>query len=106
LLELNNHEVAAAYDGPEGIAKAREFRPELVLCDIGLPKMNGYDIARAFRQDEALNKIFLVALTGYAMPEDLQQAANAGFDRHLAKPVDLAELERMLAQLPNRFSNS
>ncbi|MHB8127069.1 MAG: response regulator [Desulfitobacteriaceae bacterium] len=99
LLELNNHEVAAAYDGPEGIAKAREFRPELVLCDIGLPKMNGYDIARAFRQDEALNKIFLVALTGYAMPEDLQQAANAGFDRHLAKPVDLAELEHILAQV-------
>lgn len=105
LLELNNHEVTAAYDGPEGIAKAREFRPELVLCDIGLPNMNGYDIARAFRQDDALNDIFLVALTGYAMPEDLQQAANAGFNRHLAKPVDLPELERMLAQLPNRISN-
>lgn len=105
LLELNNHEVAVAYNGPKGLAKTREFRPELVLCDIGLPNMNGYDIAKAFRQDEALNGIFLVALTGYAMPEDLQRAADAGFDSHLAKPVDLAELDRILAQLPDRQRN-
>jgi len=64
--------------------------------------MNGYDIAKAFREDEDLNSILLVALTGYALPEDLQRAADAGFDRHLAKPVDLDELDRILAQLPDR----
>lgn len=105
LLELNNHEAAVVYTGPDGLFKAREFRPELVLCDIGLPGMSGYDIARAFRRDESLNGILLVALTGYAMPEDLQRAVDAGFDYHLAKPVDLDELNRILAQISGRFSN-
>ncbi|MDD3654477.1 MAG: response regulator [Desulfotomaculaceae bacterium] len=103
LLKLNSHEVEVAYSGPEGLDKARKFHPEIVLCDIGLPNMDGYDIARAFRRDEALNNIFLVALTGYAMPEDLQRAADAGFDYHLAKPVELDELNRMLAKLPDSF---
>ncbi|HBX22169.1 MAG TPA: hybrid sensor histidine kinase/response regulator [Desulfotomaculum sp.] len=102
LLELSEHEVAVAYNGPEGLNKAREFGPEVLLCDIGLPIMNGYDIAKAFREDKDLNSILLVALTGYALPEDLQRAADAGFDRHLAKPVDLDELDRILAQLPDR----
>lgn len=88
---------------PEGLAKAREFQPEVLLCDIGLPKMNGYDIAKAIRQDETLKGIFLVALTGYAMPEDLQRATEAGFDYHLAKPVDLDELNRMLTEIPNNL---
>jgi PAS domain S-box-containing protein len=99
LIELNNHEVEVAYNGFEGLAKAREFQPEILLCDIGLPRMNGYEIARTIRQDETLKGIFLVALTGYAMPEDLQRAAEAGFDSHLAKPVDLDELYRILNQI-------
>jgi PAS domain S-box-containing protein len=103
LIKLNDHEVAVAYNGPEGLAKAREFQPEVLLCDIGLPKMNGYDIAKAIRQDETLKGIFLVALTGYAMPEDLQRATEAGFDYHLAKPVDLDELNRMLTEIPNNL---
>ncbi len=97
LLELDGHAVTVAYSGPEGLARAREFPPEVLLCDIGLPGMDGYAVARAFRADEVLKRVFLVALTGYALPEDLQRAAEAGFDRHLAKPPDLAELERMLA---------
>ncbi|MGE5528370.1 MAG: ATP-binding protein [Patescibacteria group bacterium] len=99
LLELDGHEVAIAYSGPEGLALAREFQPEILLCDIGLPGMDGYEVARAFHADEALKGVYLVALTGYAQPEDLQRAAGAGFDRHLAKPPDLGELERMLAEV-------
>jgi PAS domain S-box-containing protein len=100
VLELGGHEVAVAYDGVEGIKKAREFRPEVVLCDIGLPGVNGFEVARAFRADEALKSMFLVALSGYALPEDLQRAAEAGFDQHLAKPPSLEKLEQILAGAP------
>lgn len=98
LLQTIGHEVDIAYNGFEGIVKAREFRPEVLLCDIGLPGMNGYDVARAFRADQGLKDIFLVAMTGYALPEDIQKSIEAGFDRHLAKPVELATLEQILAQ--------
>lgn len=100
ILELGGHEVAVAYNGVEGIKKAREFRPEVVLCDIGLPGVNGFEVARAFRADEALKSMFLVALSGYALPEDLQRAAEAGFDQHLAKPPSLEKLEQILAGAP------
>ena len=98
-LELGGHEVAVAYDGPDGLAKAREFRPEVVFCDIGLPGMDGFEVARAFRADQALNAAFLVALSGYALPEDLQRASEAGFHRHLAKPPSFEKLEHVLAEL-------
>jgi CheY-like chemotaxis protein len=81
---------------------AGSFHPEVVLCDIGLPGMNGYEVARAFRADEALKATFLVALTGYALPEDVQTAVEAGFERHLAKPVGLQALEELFSSLPNR----
>jgi PAS domain S-box-containing protein len=96
LLEADEHQVAVAYDGPQGIAKAREFGPDVVLCDIGLPGMNGFDVARVFRADAALKGIRLVALSGYSMPEDLQRASEAGFERHLAKPPDPAVIEGLL----------
>jgi CheY-like chemotaxis protein len=96
VLEFGEHEVAVANNGPEGIARAREFRPDVVLCDIGLPGMDGYEVARAFRTDDALKSAYLVALTGYALPEDLQRAAEAGFERHLAKPPAIAALEEVL----------
>jgi two-component system CheB/CheR fusion protein len=100
VLEFGEHEIAVAYNGPQGIAKAHEFRPEIVLCDIGLPGMDGFEVARAFRADEGLNGTYLVALSGYALPEDLQRAEQAGFDRHLAKPPSLEKLESVLANLP------
>jgi PAS domain S-box-containing protein len=102
VLEFREHEVAATYNGPEGVAKAREFCPDVVLCDIGLPGMDGYDVARAFRSDEALKGAYLVALSGYALPEDLQRAQEAGFDRHLAKPPSLEKLEELLGSLSVR----
>lgn len=99
-LAFRGHEIEVAYDGPTGIAKARRFRPDVVFCDIGLPGMDGYEVARILRSDEALKNVFLVALTGYAQPDDVRQAAEAGFDRHLAKPPRFRALEELLARLP------
>ena len=100
VLASGEHEVEVAYSGPEGIAKAREFRPEAVLCDIGPPGMDGLEVARAFKADESLKDVFLVALSGYTLPEDLQRASEAGFERHLPKPASLEEVEALLAALP------
>ncbi len=80
------HEVKVACDGPAGIAAAHDFHPEFVLCDIGLPGMSGHAVARALRADAALKTAYLVALTGYALPDDIQRATESGFHRHLAKP--------------------
>ena len=100
VLEAGGHEVAVASNGPDGIAKAKEFRPQFVLCDIGLPGMDGHAVARALRADELFGSSQIVALSGYALPEDLQRAAESGFDRHLAKPPDLRQLMELLATGP------
>jgi two-component system CheB/CheR fusion protein len=97
VLALSGHVAEVAHDGEEGVERARAFRPDVVLCDIGLPRMNGYEVARALRADPALAGVFLVALTGYALPEDQQRAREAGFDRHVAKPASIETLEEVLA---------
>jgi two-component system CheB/CheR fusion protein len=97
VLELWGHEVRIAHDGPAALAAARTFRPEVVLCDLGLPGMSGHDVARAFRADPELREAHLVALSGYAQPEDVQRAAESGFEHHLAKPPSLEVLEDLLA---------
>ena len=74
----------------------------VVVCDIGLPDMDGYELARAVRSDPALAGTRLVALTGYAQPEDRERARDAGFDAHLAKPPCFEELEALLAEAPRR----
>jgi len=102
VLELHGNTVAIASNGCEGIEAARTFRPDVVLCDIGLPEMNGYEVARAIRADPALGKLPLVALTGYATPEDVGRAREAGFDRHVAKPLRFEVLERVIADLAGR----
>jgi PAS domain S-box-containing protein len=96
-LELGGHEVEVAYTGAEGLAKARSFRAEVVLCDIGLPVMDGYQVAQAFRADEALRDVYLVAVSGYALPADVERATKAGFNHHMAKPVSIEQLEEVLA---------
>jgi len=98
MLKNLGHEVIIASSGPEGIAKAREFNPEIVFCDIGMPGMDGYDVAREIRSDERLKNAFLIALSGYAQDEDLKRSMAAGFDRHLAKPLRLAVLKATLAE--------
>jgi CheY-like chemotaxis protein len=100
ILKLNGHEVAVAHNGPQGIEKARELRPDVVLCDIGLPGTDGYEVARAFQRDDALKRVYLVALSGYARSEDIQRASEAGFDAHLAKPPVIHELNELLATIP------
>ena len=92
VLELQGHVVDVARDGEQGIALARELRPDTVLCDLGLPGINGFAVARALRSDPELSQTRLVALSGYAQPEDVERALEAGFDSHLAKPVDPARL--------------
>jgi two-component system CheB/CheR fusion protein len=96
VLEMEGLEVEVAHDGREGLAMARRFHPDLVLCDLGLPVLDGYEVARALRADPELSSSTLVAVTGYALPDDQRRAMDAGFDRHLAKPVPFAELESVL----------
>jgi PAS domain S-box-containing protein len=96
VVELLGHDVEIARDGPAALAKAHESPPDIVLCDIGLPGMSGFDVARAFRADPELRRVRLVAVTGYAQPEDRREAAEAGFERHVAKPADPEEIEQLL----------
>ena len=98
-LELSGHTVHVASSGPEGLRLARALLPEVVLCDIGLPGMDGFDVARALRDDQRLKSAFMIALTGYALPRDLVRASEAGFDVHLAKPPNLETLDRLLADM-------
>ena len=98
-LQLSGHEVEIALDGPAGIKKALAWEPEVVICDIGLPGMSGYEVARALRADPSLDDCLLVALTGYALPEDIRMANEAGFDRHFAKPTSLGTLVETLASV-------
>jgi PAS domain S-box-containing protein len=100
VLELAGHRVAVAHAGQTGLESARGFRPEIVLCDIGLPGgMDGYAVARALRADGELFGVTLIALTGYGQEEDQRRARQAGFDRHLTKPVDPGALAELLARL-------
>jgi CheY-like chemotaxis protein len=94
LVELLGHSAVVAYDGSSALEQARERRPDVVLCDIGLPGMSGYEVARALRAAGA--GMQLVAVSGYAQPEDLRRAADAGFDRHVAKPPTPEIIERLL----------
>jgi signal transduction histidine kinase/ActR/RegA family two-component response regulator len=95
-LELGGHEVVVVHDGEEGLARARELHPDAVLCDIGLPGLDGYEVARRLRADPSLSPL-LVAVTGYALAEDRLRAREAGFDRHLGKPFELRDIEDALA---------
>ena len=100
VLELSGHEVMLAFSGPEGVAAARRVPPEVVLCDIGLPGFDGYAVAQALRQDPVTAAARLIALTGYGHEEDRCRSQEAGFERYLVKPVNLAALEGLLAALP------
>jgi PAS domain S-box-containing protein len=98
LLEVSGHHVAVAHTGPAGIDAAREFHPQVVLCDLGLPGgMDGYGVARAMRDDPTLRAAYLIALTGYGQEDDRRRVREAGFDMHLIKPVDPASLDQVLA---------
>jgi PAS domain S-box-containing protein len=99
VLAMEGHQVHVATDARSGIARARELRPDVILCDIGLPDMDGYVIARTLRAEERMRSTRLVALSGYAQPEDRRRAAEAGFDHHISKP---AAIEALLAIVARR----
>ncbi|HLX06912.1 MAG TPA: ATP-binding protein [Thermoanaerobaculia bacterium] len=97
LLRMMGNEVRTAHDGLEAVAAAAAFRPDVVLLDIGLPKVNGYEAARRIRQQEGGAKLVLIAITGWGQEEDRRRSREAGFDHHLTKPVDFADLRKLLA---------
>jgi CheY-like chemotaxis protein len=98
LLELMGHQTRTANDGLAALEAAEDFRPDVVLLDIGLPKMNGYDVCRKMREQPWGQRAFLVALTGWGQAEDQRKASEAGFDRHLVKPVEESVLQQLLEQ--------
>jgi two-component system, chemotaxis family, CheB/CheR fusion protein len=99
LLKLSGQEVSIAYNGHDGIQQAHEFRPELVLLDIGMPMMDGYEVCRRLRQDPSTQNAVVIALTGWGLDEDRERSLEEGFDHHLVKPVELHTLVKLLEDL-------
>jgi CheY-like chemotaxis protein len=97
LLTLRGHETQVAYGGRQALEQSESFQPDVALLDLGLPEMSGYELAARLRAMPRLNRIRLVAVTGYGQAEDRQRTQAAGFDDHLIKPVDLQALESTLA---------
>jgi len=102
VLIIDQHHVEIARNGPDGLAKAITFKPDVLLCDIGLPGMDGYEVAAQFRSNDALRSTLLVALSGYAQAEDIAKAQLTGFDEHVAKPPTIDRLRRILATVTSR----
>jgi signal transduction histidine kinase len=102
MLEAIGHDYRVVHSGREALPAAREFRPDAILLDIGLPGMDGYAVCRALRQEDAFKQTPIIAQTGWGQESDKAQAAAAGFDHHLVKPIALAQLERLLAGIEKR----
>jgi CheY-like chemotaxis protein len=101
LLELMGHEVHVANDGPQALESVAIAQPEIMFLDIGLPSMDGYEVASRLRRDAAAKEIFLVALSGYGTTRDVARSNEVGFDMHVVKPIDIAQLNQLLLK---RFS--
>ncbi len=99
LLNRWNHEARVAYDGPSALIEAEEFRPDAILLDLGLPRMDGFQVARLLRQQKAFQTVIIIAMTGYGHDDDRRRTRESGFNHHLVKPVDLASLKRLLETL-------
>ena len=102
LLSASGTDVLTAHDGPSALEAALDFDPQIVLMDIGLPGMNGYEVAKRIRQQAIFKNVVLVAMTGYGRESDRQLSQEAGFDHHLVKPVDFSKLEQILANVPEQ----
>jgi CheY-like chemotaxis protein len=99
VLQIHGHDTRTAHSGPEALDAARPFKPEVVFLDIGLPGMNGYEVARRLRAEPSLSGAVLIALTGWGTDESKRQSKEAGFDLHLTKPVEVRAIERILARV-------
>src|SRR5262249_17390033 len=97
LLRFRGNDVRTAQDGPQGAQAAQDDQPELILLDIGMPGMSGYEVARRLRQRPEMNGVVIVAMTGWGQDEDRRKSKEAGFDHHLTKPIELAVVEQVLA---------
>lgn len=97
LLKVTGHDVRMVHDGQAALETALDYRPSVMVCDIGLPGLNGYEVAKRIRQDPILNHIVLVALTGYGQELDRETSLQAGFDHHMVKPAGFAQLQQILA---------
>lgn len=97
LLETSGYEVRVAYTGPAGVEAANEWRPDVVLCDIGLPGLDGYGVARELRRNPSTSHARMIAVTGYGGDQDRERSHQAGFDAHLTKPADPAAIQELLA---------
>jgi CheY-like chemotaxis protein len=101
LTKLYGQEVEVAHDGPSALGLARAFLPQVVLLDIGLPGMDGYEVARRLRGIPGLEAVTLLALTGWGQEQDRQRSLGAGFDQHLVKPVDPEDILELLTRTGN-----
>ncbi len=102
LLQMTGHETMAGHDGAQAVELAESFQPDIILMDIGLPKMNGYEACQAIRATSWGKKIMMVAVTGWGQDEDIRRSRDAGFDSHLVKPVDLAKIESTISSLMSK----
>ena len=104
LLDLTGSETSTAFDGEEALAVAMDFDPDFVLLDIGLPKLNGYEVCRRLRARPRATPVVIVALTGWGQAEDRRKSTDAGFDAHLVKPLDPVVLQDTLARFRDSFA--
>ena len=102
LLKKMGNDTRSAYDGQEAIQIANEFQPEVILLDIGLPKLNGYEVCRRIRKEPALDQVVIIAQTGWGQEGDRQRTSDAGFDHHMVKPLDTAALVKLLTEIKSR----
>ena len=100
MLSIMGHETRTAHDGESAVETAESFLPEVVLLDIGLPKLNGYEVAQRIREQPWGASMFLIAVTGWGQEEDRQRSAEVGLNVHMVKPVEPSALEKLLAELP------
>ncbi len=99
MLSIMGHETRTAHDGESAVATAESFLPDVVLLDIGLPKLNGYEVAQRIRENAWGQSMFLIAVTGWGQEEDRQRSSEVGLNVHMVKPVEPAALERLLSEL-------
>jgi CheY-like chemotaxis protein len=99
MLSIMGHETRTAHDGESAVASAESFLPDVVLLDIGLPKLNGYEVAQRIREKPWGASMFLIAVTGWGQEEDRQRSTEVGLNVHMVKPVEPAALEKLLAEL-------
>ena len=100
MLQIMGHDTRTAHDGESAVSTAETFLPDVVLLDIGLPKLNGYEVAQRIREKAWGESMFLIAVTGWGQDEDRQRSSEVGLNLHMVKPVEPAALEKLLATLP------